>query len=152
MITTTEEKKTFTDLKFVRITGSPEIVDMVFRRIPKELFEQIKDIEFNIDLLYQCPSKFIGGVNTRFYVLVDNEEKIKGILWAFVNILMEAIQVQVLSIDKEYQNGDVLKRTLEFIKGWMGDDENLKIQCVTKRPNAYRRAGWKDSESIILEI
>ncbi|KKK48430.1 hypothetical protein LCGC14_3145210, partial [marine sediment metagenome] len=137
---------------FVRITGKPDIVDMLFRQIPHELFEQVKDIEFNIDLLYQYPSKFIGGMNTRFYVLVDEDDKIKGVLWAFINILMETIQVKVLSIDKEYQNGEALEATLDFIKSWQADNENLKIQCVTKRPNAYRRAGWKDSKSVILEI
>ena len=146
------EKKTFADLRFVRVAGKPDIVDMLFRQIPHELFEQIKDVEFNIDLLYQYPSKFIGGMNTRFYVLVDEDDKIKGVLWAFINILMETIQVQVLSIDKDYQNGEALKATLEFVKSWQGDNEDLKIQWVTQRPNAYRRAGWKDSKSIILEI
>ncbi len=152
MVTAVEGKKTFSDLKFVRIMGSSKIIDMLFRQIPKELFEQIKDIEFNIDLLYQCPAKFIGGINTRFYMLIDEDDKIKGILWAFINILMEAVQVQVLSIDKEYQDGDALDATLKFIKSWLGKDENLKIQCITKRPNVYRRAGWKDSKSVILEI
>lgn len=154
MIASTE-KKTFSDLKFVQInTPGTEtwIIDQMFRSIPRELFEQIKDVDFNIDLLYQYPSKFISGVNTRFYVLVDEDEKIKGILWAFINMLTEAIDVHILSIEKEYQYSDALKVTLEFVKSWMGNNENLKIQCITKRPNAYRRAGWKDSKSVILEI
>ena len=152
MITATEEKKTFSDLKFVRITGTPDIVDMMFRQIDRGLFEQIKDVDFNIDLLYQYPSKFIGGINTMFYLLVEENEKIKGILWAYLNILTESIDVHVLSIDKEYQDGSALKKTLEFIRGWMGKNENLKVKIITKRPQVYRRNGWKDSKSIILEI
>ena len=157
MEATLEEKteKKFSDLKFVRINNpgtSPDIVDMVFRRIPKELFEQIKDIEFNINLLYQAPSKFISGANTRFYVLVDEEDKIRGVLWAFVNVLAESIQVQILSVDKEYQFGDALKTTLEFIKSWMGENEKLKIQCVTTRPHAYQKNGWTKSKQVLLEI
>lgn len=152
MITTTEEIKTFSDLRFVRIAGSPEIIDMVFRKIPRELFEQIKDVEFNIDLLYQFPSKFISGANTRFYVLVDEDDKIKGILWAFINILTETIQVHILSIGKEYQFSDALKVTLEFVKSWMGKNEELKIQCITTRPHAYQKNGWKKSRQVLMEI
>ena len=68
----------FDNLKFVQINNaSPDVVDMVFRRIPKELFEQVKDIEFNIDLLYKAPSRFMGNANTRFYVLTDDEDILK---------------------------------------------------------------------------
>lgn len=158
MITTTEEKKTFSDLRFVRITGSPDIVDMMFRQIPKELFEQIKDVNFNIDLLYQCPANFISGVNTRFYILVDENDKIKGILWAYINILTETIQVHILSIDKEYQrksmfdDSDALKETVNFIRSWQGKNENLKITGITSRPHACRKNGWKNSKYVLMEI
>ena len=88
----------FSDLKFVRINSpgtSPEIIDMVFRRIPRELFEQVKDVEFNIDLLYKSPSGFLNKANTMFYVLTDNEDKIKGVLWAYINILTEKSETRV---------------------------------------------------------
>ncbi|KKN53625.1 hypothetical protein LCGC14_0600560 [marine sediment metagenome] len=146
------DKKTFSDLKFVRITGEPDIVDMLFRQIPRELFEQVKDIEFNIDLLYQYPSKFIGGVNNMFYVLVDDEDLIKGILWIYINVLTEAIQIQILSIDKEYQFGNALKETEKFIRSWLGENENLKIQIMTTRPHAYQKNGWKKSKQVLMEI
>ena len=146
------EKKTFADLRFVRVAGKPDIVDMLFRQIPRELFEQVKDVEFNVDLLYQYPSKFIGGINTRFYMLVDEDDKIKGLLWAFVNLLTESIDVQVLSIEKEYQFGDALKETEKFIRSWLGENENLKIQIITTRPHAYQRNGWTKSKQVLMEI
>ena len=142
----------FEDLKFVRIAGTPEIIDMVFRRIPRELFEQVKDVEFNINLLYQTPSSFIGNVNTRFYVLTDDEDKIKGILWACINILTRKIQVNILSIDKEYQFDDAIEKTLEFVRSWQGENENLKIQIITSRPHAYEKSGFVKSKQILLEI
>ncbi len=145
----------FEDLKFVSINNpgtSPEILDMVFRRIPRELFEQVKDIEFNIELLYKTPSSFIGNLNTKFYVLTDDEDKIKGILWAYINVLTEKIQVNILSIDKEYQFGDAIEKTLEFIKSWQGKGENLKIQIITTRPHACRKNGWKNSKHALMEI
>ena len=148
-------EKKFSDLKFVRINNpgtSLEIINMVFRRIPKELFEQVKDVEFNIELLYQAPSKFINNLNTMFYVLIDNDDKIKGILWAYINILTEKIQVNILSIDKEYQFSDAIVKTLEFIRSWQGENENLKIQIITTRTHAYEKAGFEKSEHILMEI
>ena len=145
----------FEDLTFVRINNpstSLEIIDMVFRRIPRELFEQVKDVEFNIELLYRTPSSFINNVNTRFYVLIDDKDKIKGILWAYINILTEKIQINILSIDKEYQFGDAIEKTLEFVRDWQGENENLKIQIITTEPHLYENAGWKSSEQVILEI
>lgn len=145
----------FDDLHFVSINNpgtSSEIIDMVFRRIPKELFEQVKDVEFNIDLLYKAPSRFINNVNTRFYVLIDSEDKIKGVLWAYLNLLTESIDVHILSIDKEYQIGNAIEKTLEFIRSWQGKDENLKIRIISTRPRPYERAGFVKSERILLEI
>lgn len=149
------EKKIFSDLKFARLNTpgtEPGIIDMLFRQIPRELFEQIKDIEFNIDLLYQVPSRFISGANTRFYILVDEDNKIKGVLWAFVNILTEAIDVHILSVYKEYQFSDALDETLKFVKSWFGENETLKIKCITTRPQAYERAGWKTTKRVGMEI
>lgn len=149
------KEKNFDNLKFVLINSpgtSPEIIDMVFRRIPRELFEQVKDVEFNIDLLYKVPSGFINKANTRFYVLTDNEDKIKGILWAYINILTEKIQVNFLSVDKEYQFSDAIEKTLEFVRSWQGENENLKIQIVTLRPHAYEKAGFEQSKQILMEI
>ncbi len=145
----------FEDLKFVRINSpgtEPEIIDMVFRRIPKELFKQVKDIEFNIELLYQAPSRFVGNLNTMLYVLADDEDKIKGVLWAYINILTEKIQVNILSINKEYQFDNALEKTLEFIRSWQGENENLKIQIMTTRPRAYEKTGLTKSKQIIMEI
>ena len=147
-------EKSFNDLSFVLINNPgtlPEIIDMVFRTIPKELFEQIKDFEFNIELLYQTPSSFINNINTRFYVLTDGEDKIKGILWAYVNVLTEKIQINVLSVDREFQFGNALEKTLEFVKTWQGKDENITIEIVTKKPSAYEKAGLKRSKKILME-
>lgn len=142
----------FNELKFVRINNTtPEVTQMLFNKIPRGLFDQIKDIDFNVDLLYRMPEKFISGFNTRFYVLADKDDEVKGILWAFINILTESIDVQVLSVDKQYQWSNALNKTLEFIKSWQGENESLKVKCITTRPQAYKKAGWKESRQKIME-
>lgn len=142
-----KEQKKFDDLKFVRI-DKPDL----FYLIPRRLFEQVKEHTFNIDKVYQLAPTFIKNPLTRFYVLADQESVIKGILWAYVNLLSERIQVSILSIDKEYQFDNALEKTLEFIKSWQGKDENLTIEIITSRSHAYERNGWKQSKRVLMEI
>lgn len=137
----------FEDLEFVRL-DKPGLL----RFVPRKLFEQVKDRTFDIDKIYSLESSFISNPAVRLYALVDENSKTKGILWAHINVLTETIQVNLFSIEKEYQFDNALEKTLEFIKSWMGKDEKLKIECITTRPKAYQRAGWKVSKRTILEI
>lgn len=143
----------FSDLQFIRI-DKPEL----FTWIPRYLFEQVKDHTFNIDKIYQLAHTFIGNPATMFYALADKEAveqgkaPVKGILWANINVLTETINVNILSVDKEYQFSDALEKTLEFIKSWQGENENLKIQMITTRPHAYKKIGFQQSKRIIMEI
>lgn len=137
----------FEDLKFVRI-DKPDLM----RFIPRELFSQVKDHTFNIDKIYELAPTFIKNPLVRFYALVDEDSKVKGILWAYVNLLNEKIQVNILSVDKEYQFDNALEKTLEFIRSWQGEDENLKIQIMTTRPHPYEKLGFAKSKQIIMEI
>ena len=140
-------EKQFSDLKFVRIDRS----DLFNILIPRYLFEQVKDNTFNIDKIYQLAHTFISSPLTRFYALID-DKTVKGILWAYVNLLNEKIQVNILSVDKEYQFSNAIEKTLEFIRTWQSKDENLKIQFTTTRPHAYEKSGFEKSKQIIMEI
>lgn len=142
----TVEKKNFDDLEFLRIT-QPEVV----RRIPRHLFEQIKDNTFNIDKIYEFAPSFVKNPTTWLYVLIDKKFKIKGIFWAYINLLSERIQVNILSVDKEYQDGTAIKKTLEFIRSWQGQNENLPIEFITTRPDNYEKRGFVRSNKILME-
>lgn len=136
----------FNDLEFVRI----DRLDLFNFLVPRELFEQVKDSTFNIDKIYQLAHTFISNPTTRFYVLVD-DKKVKGILWAYINLLSEKIQVAILSVDKEYQFGDILKKTLNFIHSWQGENENMEIEFMTIRPRVFEEMGFEKSKHIIME-
>ena len=136
----------FSDLQFVRI-DRPDLFNML---VPRKLFEQVKDSSLNIDKIYQLAHTFISNPTTRFYALVD-DKKVKGILWAYINVLVEKIQVGVLSIDKEYQFSNAIEKTLEFIESWQCENKNLKIEFLTTRPHAYEKAGFTKSKQIIME-
>lgn len=143
---TKEVKKEFSDLKFVRLSISrPEDVGgavMLFNSIPRELFEQVKDVDFDIEKVFQLSSKILANPTILFYILIDSEDKIKGIFWAEANILSGSIDVFILSIDKEYQFGDAIKETLKFIQDEI--QENAKVRMITTRVAKYENTGFKE--------
>ncbi len=152
---------TFDDLKFVRLRTDAitdpdgSLARFMFSRIPPYLFEQVKGADFKIERIYQFGPLVLMNPLTFFYALADKEtEKIKGILWLSVNPFEEIFYVQMLSVNKEYQNnGDVLKETLGFIRS-IPDYKTLKPEIImmTKRTKAFEKEGWKRSEKVRMEI
>ncbi len=152
-----EQKKKFRELTFIRFT-EPN----AFRAIPRELFEQVKDYEFNLKRLLHFGSFVIQNPLTYLFVLTDVGQKIKGILWSRVDCIDELFEVYLLSVDPEYQDGDALNETLKFIRK-VRDEERPKLKKIgielkdkivwlTTRPGAFKKIGAKRAKRIILEI
>lgn len=137
----------FDDLKFVRVQD--------FRLIPRQLLENIKGGEINIDRLLQFGDGVAKDPLALLYVLVDEANMVKGFLWAEIRVFEEKVYIVALSIDKEYQdmNGAVLKRTLDFIRSLLKDSQLKKtVNFATTRPNAFLKAGFKKTKLINMEI
>ena len=128
-------EKKFEDLTFERVTQP-----LLFSYIPKYLFEQVKDRSFDIDRLFRFSERLLADPTQLFYALIDDELKIKGIFWATVNVLSHCIDVALLSIDKEYQFGDAIKKTLAFIDTFQKD---ATVRILTTRTAKYEKAGFK---------
>ncbi len=137
----TETKKKFEDLEFVRVTQP-----LLFHNIPKQLFEQVKDRSFDIDRLYRLSERLLSDPTQLFYVLIDEDKKIKGVFWAGANVLENAIDIVLLSIDKEYQFGDALKQTLKFVNTFQ---KNATIRILAARTAAYEKAGFKKTKTMV---
>ena len=138
---TTKVKKKFEDLEFVRVTQS-----LLFWMIPPYLFKQIKDRSFDIDRLYRLSERLLSDPTQLFYVLTDKEKQIKGIFWASANIINNTIDVAVLSIDKQYQFDNAIKKTLDFIDTFQ---KNATIRISTTRTAKYQKAGFKKTKTIM---
>ena len=127
---------------------------MLFSYIPKYLFEQVKDRSFDIDRLFRFSDKLLANPTQLFYVLIDDEKKIMGIFWASANIICNRIDVNILSIDKEYQtldgkeytSSDAIKKTLEFIDTFQKD---ATVTITTSRTAAYEKAGFKKTKTVM---
>lgn len=149
--------KTFDELQFVRITDPN-----MFSLIPRKLFDQVKGSEYKIDRIYQFGAMLLASPLTFFYLLLDKDHQIGGILWAEMNPLDDQIKVHAFSVDKEYQqnlsgkfklNSRALKTALELLRKLQKDHGlDSKIEIVTLRPRAYEKAGWKRSKKCLMEI
>jgi hypothetical protein len=139
------------DLKFIRIFD-PTLV-------PKTLIEQIKNrqhtvqdfYDYNNDkcFIFDGESARINPLN-HLYVLVDENNKIKGVLWCTLD--GQQCTVELFSIEKEYWNkGNALK----FVSDTMGNiakELGIKnIRLFTTNPGSYEKIGFKRSKHIMME-
>lgn len=85
--------------------------------------------------------------------MADENNKIKGILWAEISPLTENLNVHILSVDKEYQGNGTLDKTLDFMRIIQKEQNLNKIQITTICPKTYeRKYGWRQSKKKIMEI
>lgn len=144
----------FSELKFVRLTQPEQ-----FGLIPRYLFEQIKGSDFNIDRLYQFGPMLLTSPFMFLYILADKEQlkkgnaSPKGILWAEINPFYENLNAHIFSIDKEYQCNGAMKNIIEKLKEIYAKEKLTgKITSETTRSKAVKKAGWRISNRINMEI
>ena len=135
--------KDFNELQFIRITNTE-----MFWMIPRKLFDDIKDKNYDIELLYKMAGQYLSPTSFMF-LIIDSESQIKGFLWFYLNLLNKKAQVNILTVDPEYQGSKAIQKTAEFIKSL---DKDLTIEIMTSRPKAFEKAGFKKSETLIMEI
>ena len=138
-----EIMKDFNELQFVRITNAE-----MFWMIPRKLFDDIKEKSYDVDMLYKMAGQYLSPTSFMF-LLVDADAQIKGFLWFYLNLLNKKAQVNILTVDSEYQGSMAIQKTAEFIKSL---DKDLTIEIMTSRPKAFEKAGFKRSETLIMEI
>ncbi len=130
-----------------------------FCAVPPELFEQGKPNSFDIDKLYQYSEVVCSSPLTYLYWMIDNRKQVKGILWMTIDILSGNINVNVLSVDPEYQDKEVIPRVREKIREFKPEIEKAlgieltdKVVFSTSRPEAFAEAGAVRSELVRMEM
>lgn len=140
------------DLKFVRTYG----FTYPYGHIPRELFEQEKEMDKDaIDRIYKFGDLFAKSPLTLLYVMIDDANAIKGVLWANIDIIEAIIFIKFLSVDPEYQSvdGRLLNKVKDFLFGLKtGPALKKEIHFLTTRPVAFEEVGCKRSEKILMEI
>jgi hypothetical protein len=131
-------------LKFIRIYD--------LKLIPKYLFEQVKPQNFDLNELYAMAPNYESDPLTLLYVLADEGHKIKGFLWCHINTILKTIDVEVLTVDKEYQDrGQIILKAKDFMTPVKEKIGYKAFRIITKRPKAFSRAGFKQTGEVIME-
>lgn len=129
-----------------------------FRHIPRYLFEQVEELDSAmVDRIYELGSIFTTSPLTLLYVLVDVDYKIKGVLWAAIDIIEAVFFIKVLSLDKEYQSptNKILLKVRDFLMNLKtGPKLKKEIHFLTLHSDIsseHKAIGLKRSKRILLE-
>jgi N-acetylglutamate synthase-like GNAT family acetyltransferase len=142
------------DLKWIRIFTPSHI--------PKYLVEQVRDRDFTVEDFYKyhevnctLPSKD-GSVKlnpfSHLYVLANEDNEVKGMLWFCVDPLTKDIVIQTFSMDKDYwMKGIAVKKLSKHIKEIRKKGNLNKIYWVTNYPKHSERNGFTRCKSVLME-
>jgi exoribonuclease R len=149
--------KSMEELEFVRTKD--------FNLIPVYLFNQFKDLKADPKDLYFWGSTAANNPLTLLYVAVNKQHKIKGFMWAILDVLERVVHVKALTIDKDYQGGNIIAKAKDKLEEEIRQYNkkadgslkiNNKIKFYTTRSGAFEKAGkelgWKMSKQAIMEI
>lgn len=86
--------------------------------IPDEFFTKFKDKGYKIDLLYKYNDTLFKDNTNILFVLVDKEHKVRGFIYATINILTNSLSIIMCEIEKKFekQEIEVMKGNLEEVK------------------------------------
>lgn len=140
-------------LKFVRI------FDPI--HIPKYLVEQIKQRDYDIDdfYSYQKQSNIViedGKTNlnplNHLYVLVNDENEVKGFAWFTINPLSKSLFINNFSMNKDYwHKGKAIEQLKDYVVKVMKKAKLKQILWHTNYPKHFEKYGFKKSKSILME-
>jgi hypothetical protein len=138
----------FSQLKFVRVTEYED-----FKHIPRYLFNQMRYKEFDVDRVYDYAPQFLSSPQTWFYVLVDSDNLVRGLLWATTELVQNVLMINMLSVDPGYQGGAIRTATDFLFKEIEKTDLKPKIFWIQRRwKYLVRRLGWKSTGRMMIEM
>jgi N-acetylglutamate synthase-like GNAT family acetyltransferase len=143
----------FSSLKFIRVFTP--------MHVPKELIEQVKDREYEVDdwFAYQeaiCVRQTNEGLQlnplSMLYVVADEGNKVVGVLWCEVEALAKVLVIQTFSMDKKYWvRGKAVELLAKKAKEIAKECKLKKIMWLNNYPRHSERHGFKRSKLVIME-
>lgn len=146
----TKQTPDISKLKFIRVQ------DAIL--IPRYLFDQAKGLPWKVENFYKFFDFFGQSPFTFLFAIADTKDielPIKGVIWAAVNPIANSLDVNFVSVHKDYQRTGLFKdRIIPHIIE-IRDKCNLdKIFWATTRPKAFERLSeqYKRSELVVMEL
>ena len=125
------------------------------------LIEQVRDRDYSVDDFYRYQQINLmrqteEGIKlnpfNHLYVLVDNENIVKGFLWFSIDALTKDIFIQTYSVDKAFwEKGYAVKKLASHMKEILHKGGLNKIFWANKYPKHAERYGFRRSPMILME-
>jgi len=130
----------FKDLNFIRIQD--------FRLIPRYLMEQVKGSDAEIDRILQY--NFAKDPLTLLYALADDQNKIKGFLWAGVDVFEQCLEICDLKVEDGFEVTE--QEAVEFLLS-QAKNTGLKNKVITQdNKPSVRIKIWNSDVNDLVEI
>lgn len=144
MTEATETKEVIDTLEFVKLR--------IPRLIPIDLIDSVKGRTFTPEQFYKYQEAQVDNPYNFLYVMVDPEKKIRGYLWAELNILDSSLFVNTFSITKDFWGkGKAIPKVIEFLKTLKEKVKSKKIFWITTNNKFFAKMGFKQSRSVLME-
>lgn len=142
--TCTENDKKSTCLSFVKLK--------IPKLLPYALIEAVKGRTFTPEQFYTYQENQVKNPYNFLYVLVDEEKKIHGYLWAEMNVLDNSLFVNTFSIDKAYWGkGEAVPMVVEFLRELKAKVKAERVFWVTTNEKFFLKHGFKRSKNVLME-
>ena len=120
--------------------------------IPRDLIESVKGRTFTPEQFYEYQSKQLDNPYNHLFALVDSDKKIRGYLWAEVNVLDDSLFINTFSIGKEFWGkGEAIKKVTEFLDNFRKKINAPKVFWITTNEKFFLKHGFKRSKNSLME-
>jgi len=143
----------FDKLRFIRVFTP--------MHVPKELIEQVRDREFEVDDWYKyqeviCVRQTANGPQlnplSMLYVIADDGNKVVGMLWCEIDTLGKTLVIQTFSMDKKYWcRGKAVTLLSKKAKEILKECKLKRAVWISNYPKHSERYGFKRSRGVLME-
>ncbi len=120
--------------------------------IPRELIESVKGRTFTPEQFYKYQEENRDNPYNHLFVLIDDDKRIHGYLWAEVNLLDGSLFVNTFSISKEYwHKGAAIPRAIEFLSELKEKTKAQRVYWCTTNAKFFVKKGFKKSKIVLME-
>lgn len=127
-----------------------------FLLIPRPLVEQIKPKLPDVDRFYNVLRAISSGqafwAMNYLGVFADHEHVIKGFMWLTLNPITGVLHMNMLSVDKAYQNRGILGEAKNLAQKLMKEVHADKLTISTRAPRVFTKYGLKPSAMTMMEL
>lgn len=122
------------------------------RLIPLELIENVKGRTFTPEEFYKYQEGQVGNPYNYLYVLIDQDKRIHGYLWAESNVLDRSLFINTFSISKQFWGkGKAIDMAIDFLKKLKKELKAPRVYWCTSNERFFLKHGFKRSKVSFME-